>query len=208
MSKYVNTARAHYCAHNLTRHLAPVSVMSFGSCHLILFDTICQHNQLFSNSALQVKQWKLRRKKCLKVNIHFALSFIQKQVIPFGKGEILPIFCYKYFPREKCDFFWRFWPKNWKGQSHNIETFHNEKSDVLEKKTQKTKILWRQPFMLKFGSVRSNQSQSSTPGLPTNGGLVLKYFLSETIHNGSRGTYFAKFLISTFLKGLTSSALE
>ena len=53
--------------------------------------------------------------------------------------------------------------------------------------------------MLKFGSVRSNQSESSTPGLPTNGGLVLKYFLSETIHNGSRGTHFAKFLISNFL---------
>ena len=53
--------------------------------------------------------------------------------------------------------------------------------------------------MLKFGSVRSNQSQSTTLGLPTNGGLVLKYFLSETIHNGSRGTHFAKFLISNFL---------
>ena len=62
--------------------------------------------------------------------------------------------------------------------------------------------------MLKFDSVRSNQSYSSTPGLPTNGGLVLKYFLSETIHNGSRGTHFAKFLISNFLKGLTYSALS
>ena len=32
----------------------------------------------------------------------------------------------------------------------------------------------------------------------------LKYFLSETIQaqeNGSRGTHFAKFLISNFLKG-------
>ena len=61
--------------------------------------------------------------------------------------------------------------------------------------------------MLKFGSMISNQSQSSNPGLPTNGGLVLKYFLSETIHNGSRGTHFAKFLISKFLKGLTYSPL-
>ena len=61
--------------------------------------------------------------------------------------------------------------------------------------------------MLKIGSVISNQSQSSTLGLPTNGSLVLKYFLSETIHNGSRGTHFAKFLISNFLKGLTYSAL-
>ena len=39
---------------------------------------------------------------------------------------------------------------------------------------------------------------------------IHKYFLSETIHaqeNGSRGTHFAKFLISNFLKGLTYSAL-
>ena len=64
--------------------------------------------------------------------------------------------------------------------------------------------------MLNLGSMRFNQSQSSTPGKPTNGSLVLKYFLSETIHaqeNGSRGTHFAKFLISNFLKGLTYSAL-
>ena len=59
--------------------------------------------------------------------------------------------------------------------------------------------------MLKFGSMRSNQSQSCNPGLPTNGSQVLKYFLSETIHNGGRGTHFAKFLISNFLKGLTYS---
>ena len=59
-------------------------------------------------------------------------------------------------------------------------------------------------------NMRFNQSQSSNPGKPTNGGLVLKYFLSETIHvqeNGSRGTHFAKFLISNFLKGLTYSAV-
>ena len=31
--------------------------------------------------------------------------------------------------------------------------------------------------------------------------------ISETIHNGSRGTNFAKFLISKFLKGLTYSAV-
>ena len=60
--------------------------------------------------------------------------------------------------------------------------------------------------MLNLGSMRFNQSQSSTPGKPTNGNLVLKYFLSETIRGhekGSRGTKFAKFLISNFLMGLT-----
>ena len=42
------------------------------------------------------------------------------------------------------------------------------------------------------------------------GGMALKYFLSETIYaqeNGSRGTHFAKFLISNFLQGLTYSAM-
>ena len=39
---------------------------------------------------------------------------------------------------------------------------------------------------------------------------VFEYFLSETIHaqeNGSRGTHFAKFLISNLLKGLTYGAV-
>ena len=61
-----------------------------------------------------------------------------------------------------------------------------------------------------IGFRRSDQSQSSTLGQPTNGGPVLIYFLSETIHpqeNRSRGTHFAKFLISNFLKGLTYSAM-
>ena len=65
--------------------------------------------------------------------------------------------------------------------------------------------------MLNLGSMRFNQSQSSTPSKPTNGSLVLKYFLSETIHvqeNGSRDTHFAKSLISNFLKGLTYSAMN
>ena len=37
---------------------------------------------------------------------------------------------------------------------------------------------------------------------------MLKYFLSETIHNGGRGTHFAKFLISNFLKGLSYSTMN
>ena len=65
------------------------------------------------------------------------LSFKQKQVVPFWKGEKLPIFCYKYIFTWKMWFFWRFWPKNWKGWPDNFETFHNEKSGVLEKKPRK-----------------------------------------------------------------------
>ena len=77
---------------------------------------------------------KLRRKKCLKVKIYFVLSFIQKQVVPFWKGEKLPIFCYKYLFTWKMWFFSRFGAKNWKGRPDNFETSHKEKSDVLEKK--------------------------------------------------------------------------
>ena len=64
--------------------------------------------------------------------------------------------------------------------------------------------------MLNLSSMKFNQSQSSTPGKPTNGGPVLKYVLSETIHaqeNGSKGTHFVKFLISNFPKSLTYSAM-
>ena len=61
-----------------------------------------------------------------------------------------------------------------------------------------------------IGVRRFDQSQSSTPGQTTNGGTDLRYFLSETIQaqeSGSRGTHFAKFLISNFHKGLTYSAV-
>ena len=102
-------------------------------------------------------------------------------------------------------FFWRFWPKNWNSWSHDIETFHTEKSGVLEEKPRKRKILRRQLFMLKLATIRSDQSQSSTPGQSPDGSPVLKYFLYETIHNGNRGTHFTKFLISNFLRGLTYS---
>ena len=66
--------------------------------------------------------------------------------------------------------------------------------------------------MLKLVSVRFSQSQSSTPGKPTNGNPVLNYFLSETIHaqeNGRKCTHchFVKCLISNFPKGLTYSAM-
>ena len=38
-------------------------------------------------------------------------------------------------------YFWRFWLKNLKGWSHNIENFHREKSGVLEKNLENKKII-------------------------------------------------------------------
>ena len=61
--------------------------------------------------------------------------------------------------------------------------------------------------MLKLGSEDlTNQKAAFGVSQP----MTAWYFLSETIHakeNGSRGTHFAKFLISNFLKSLTYSAL-
>ena len=119
-------------------------------------------------------------------------------------------FATNIFSSEKWDLFERFWPKNCKGWPDNFETFHKEKLGVLEKKNLDNENFIPAALHAQIGFRRSDQSQSSTLGQPTNGGLVLKYFLSETIHtqeNGSGGTYFAKFLISNFLKGLTNSAL-
>ena len=135
----------------------------------------------------------LEEEKCLKVNICFLFSFKPNQVIPFWKGEKVPIFYHRYFWCEKCDFFWSFWLKNRKSSSHNIETFHKEKSGVFWKKPRKQNFmaaalhreLWylkKQIFSPIFQAIISN---------------ILKYFLSETIQaqeNGSRGTNFAKFL--------------
>ena len=101
------------------------------------------------------------------------------------------------------DFFGWFWPKNWNGWSDNLQTFHKEKSGVVEKKPRKRKFYpgsnssWKLIFKKnKYFPLFSQQKS--------------QIFLSETIHaqeNGSRGPHFAKSLNSNFLKGLTYSAM-
>ena len=88
-----------------------------------------------------------------------------------------------------------------------LSTMRNQ---VFERKNLENENFMAVALHAQIGFRRSDQSQSSTPGQTTNGSPVLRYFLSETIQaeeNGSRGTHFAKFLISNFLKGLTYSAL-
>ena len=63
----------------------------------------------------------------------------------FEKVKNYQYFATNNFSREKYDFFWRFWPKNWKGWPDNFETFHNEKSGVLEKKPRKRKFYGGSP---------------------------------------------------------------
>ena len=117
-------------------------------------------------------------------------------------------FATNIFSSEKCDCFWWFWPKNWNGWSDNLQTFHKEKSGVVERKPRKRKFypgsssLWKLIFKKKQIFSTIFQARISN---------ILKYFLSETIHaqeNGSWGTHFAKSLVSNFLKGLTYSALS
>ena len=93
------------------------------------------------------------------------LSFTLNQVVPFWKGEQLPIFCYKYFFTWKMWFFWRFWPKNWNGWPDNFETFHKEKSGALEKNLENQNFI-ATALHAQIGFQRSDQSQSSTLGQP------------------------------------------
>ena len=51
----------------------------------------------------------------------------------FEKVKNYQYFATDTFSGKKCDFFGRFWPKNLNGWPDNFETFHTEKSVVLEK---------------------------------------------------------------------------
>ena len=111
-----------------------------------------------------------------------------------------------FFPVKNVIFFVIFAKKNLKGWSDNVETFQKENSVVFENNLENTNFIaaalhcenWyfkKQIFATIFQARISNK---------------IKYFISETIHaqeNGSRGTHFAKFLISNFHKSLTYSAV-
>ena len=89
-----------------------------------------------------------------------------------------------------------------------LSTMRNQ---VFERKNLENENFMAVALHAQIGFRRSDQSQCSSPGQTNNGGPVLRYFLSETIQaqeNGSRGTHFAKFLISNFPKGLPYSALK
>ena len=55
------------------------------------------------------------------------------------KGEKLPTFSKTIFSSEKCECFVIFCQKKWKGWSHNLETFHEENLNIVEKKPRKRK---------------------------------------------------------------------
>ena len=63
---------------------------------------------------------------------------------PFLDPQGLFIFCYLVC---SSDFFWRFCPKIGYGWINDLETFHEENSGVLKKKTQKMKIVGDNPSL-------------------------------------------------------------
>ena len=65
----------------------------------------------------------------------------------FAKVKNYQYFAADIFSHEKCDFFWHFCPKNWKGWPDNFETFHKEKSGVLEKTPRKRKFYGSSPLL-------------------------------------------------------------
>ena len=57
------------------------------------------------------KAMKIKKKKCLKVNIYFCSALNENRWFLFEKVKNYQYFATNIFSREKCDFFWHFWPK-------------------------------------------------------------------------------------------------
>ena len=104
-------------------------------------------------------------------------SFEQKQVVPIWKGEKLPIFCYKNMFTWKKVIFLAFFAKKLEGLVPLYWNFPQKGSGVLEQKPRKREFYGSSLSCSNWvpWSVRSNQSQSSTLGEPTNGSPVLKF---------------------------------
>ena len=81
-----------------------------------------------------------QEEKILKSKHFFSSALKKNRWFPFEKARDYQYFATNIFSCEKCDFFWSFWPKNWKGWPDNFETFHKEKSGILEKKPRKRKF--------------------------------------------------------------------
>ena len=59
----------------------------------------------------------------------------------FEKVKNYQYFATNIFLSEKCAKFWHFRPKNWKGWSHNLKTFHEENLGVVKKNLENEKIM-------------------------------------------------------------------
>ena len=88
---------------------------------------------------------KIKKTKMFKSKHSFCAQFHTKTGDSFLKRWNITNILLQIFFHVNNVIFWRFWPKNWKGWSHNIETFHKEKSGVLEKKPRKQKFYGSSP---------------------------------------------------------------
>ena len=98
---------------------------------------------------------KIKKKKMFKSKHLFFAPFSSKTCDFFCIDGKIPKLCHKYFFKWIFYFFGWFWPKNWNGWSDNLQTFHKEKSGVVEKKPRKQKFypgsssLWKLIFKKK-----------------------------------------------------------
>ena len=101
--------------------------------------------------------------------LHFKYFFCPKTGDSFLKRWKITNSLLQIFFQVKKLIFCAFDKKNWKGCFDNIETFRKGKSGVLEKYPRNRKFYHGSPSG--SNKVPSDQSQSSTLGQPTNGGL-------------------------------------
>ena len=113
----------------------------------------------------------------------------------FEQVKTYQYFAANIFSHEKCDFFGVFGQKTGRA-GQIILKLSTKRNWVFYKKNLENENFIAAALHAQIGFRRSDQSQISTPSQTTNGSLVLRCFLSETIQaqeNGSRGTHFAKF---------------
>ena len=77
---------------------------------------------------------KIKKEKMFKSKHLFIAHFSTKTGDFFCIDGKIPIFCPNIFQVKNVISFGDFAPKNWKGWSDNVETFHKENSGVFEKK--------------------------------------------------------------------------
>ena len=114
------------------------------------------------------------------------LHFHRKQVIFLYRWKNTKILPQIFFQVKNVIFFGDF------GQKTGIAVpiifkLSTKRNQVLLKKNLENENFIPAALHAQIGFRRSNKSESSTLGQPTNGGPFLKYFLSETIHAQENG---------------------
>ena len=137
---------------------------------------------------------KIKKKKMFKSKHLFFAQFSLKTGDFFCIDGKIPKFCHKYFFKWQMWFFWWFWPKNWNCWSHNLQTFHKEKSGVAEKKPRKRKFYASSSSLWKLIFKKKQIFSTIFPARISN---ILKYFYLKQFTPKKMG---AEVLICQILK--------